>query len=92
MEEALNKAIEAGYVNNQGVLYFGQGIPQIILLDPLFWQALGKSLGWKTAIYDGYAGSIPEIKDSWVYYWHRFIDHLAEGRQPEEFFTNLLKK
>ena len=26
---------------------------------------------------------------SWVYQWHRFIDHLADGGTPESFFKNL---
>lgn len=26
----------------------------------------------------------------WVYHWHRFIDHLAEGKDAGEFFNTLL--
>lgn len=27
--------------------------------------------------------------ESWKYHWHRFIDHLAEGKDAESFFSNL---
>lgn len=26
----------------------------------------------------------------WLYHWHRFIDHLEEEKDPEDFFTSLL--
>lgn len=67
-----------------------------ILFDKEFWQSLGKALGWpddKLAYYslveiDGEIenGKIP----LWHYHWHRFIDHLAEGKEAEKFFTSLL--
>lgn len=28
-------------------------------------------------------------REWWIESWHRFIDHLAEGKKPEEFFENL---
>lgn len=59
------------------------------LLDPLFWQALGKSLGWREhgSSYDlDHFGGKPQ----WEYEWHNFIDHLIAGGNPEEFFTRLL--
>jgi len=34
--------------------------------------------------YDRYSGQ-------WLIEWHRFIDHLASGGDPEEFFKTLLK-
>lgn len=76
-----------------------------IWLDPLFWQALGKALGWRRKlIREGYSEEksgrswfvnddvyadekIPE----WHYQMHRFIDHLAEGKDAESFFNELLK-
>lgn len=52
-----------------------------ILLDPLAWQAVGKTRGWKC----------PEGEHKaelcgfrWRYEWHRFIDHLADGKSIEE--------
>jgi hypothetical protein len=57
------------------------------LLDPLFWQALGKTEGWKGIRYwYEYTNEI----EPWIHEWHRFIDHLAEGKDAESFFTNLL--
>jgi hypothetical protein len=51
-----------------------------VFLDPSFWQALGKARGWA-----------PETEEKqWLYYWHRFIDHLAEGKDLESFFADLI--
>lgn len=69
-------------------------------LDPLFWQALGKSLGLKSEIRYGKC-SHPDCDGSgcekpntgnWKYQWHRFIDHLASGGTPEKFFEGLIDK
>lgn len=89
-----------------------------MVLDPLFWQALGKGLGWEPwRLYrNGMATSkdYPEhekhrwVKENsekigvfdinspvmswqrvWIAEWHRFIDHLAEGKDIQNFFTNL---
>ena len=54
-----------------------------ILLDPLFWQALGNNQGWGF-----YEEKIEE--DEWRDKWHNFIDHLAEGKSINSFFENLL--
>jgi hypothetical protein len=54
-------------------------------LDPYFWRALGLALRWheevdtKCLIYDQW----------WRQPWHRFIDHLADGKPPEAFFAPL---
>ena len=54
-----------------------------IFLEPLFWQSLGKAMGWR------------QDEDQWgeraecVIHWHRFIDHLAEGKDAESFFEGL---
>lgn len=76
-----------------------------ILLDPLFWEALGKSLGWSNIKYtipkfqrsaipeDNRIGYKHETRDisEWQFHWHRFIDHLAEGKDAESFFNELLQ-
>lgn len=49
-------------------------------LDPLFWQSLGKAMGW---IY------LSDTPEHWKKEWHRFIDHLAEGKDAESFFESL---
>lgn len=70
------------------------------LIDPLFWQALevgGKlRVPKKVRINSGPASGLRIEKvrvtksPAWVYYWHRFIDALAEGKTPDQFFTNLI--
>jgi len=57
-----------------------------VFLDPLFWQALGKARGW--------AKKQPRQiqKGEWKWQWHRFIDHLADGKDAESFFASLSKQ
>jgi hypothetical protein len=72
-------------------------------LDPLFWQALGKSFGWEEMYCtsgDGceypWGSGMHEYgcnwtgKNEWKEQWHSFIDHLAEGKSAESFFETLL--
>jgi hypothetical protein len=56
-------------------------------LDPAFWQALGKAVGWseETEAVVRYRVTEP----AWQSYWHRFIDYLAEGNTAESFFEQL---
>jgi len=49
--------------------------------DPLFWQSLGKAMGW--------GGKMIYHQEKWLYEWHCFIDHLAEGKDAESFFQVL---
>lgn len=64
-----------------------------IFLDPSFWQALGKARGWNHQItfYNTFPlrGDSKENNDPWRLYWHRFIDHLADGKDAELFFASL---
>jgi len=83
---------------------------EIMVCDPLFWQALGKERGWDADLCPtcggGYRISARMVdwcenycendgfptapRPGWQYHWHRFIDHLAEGKSIEDFFANLL--
>jgi len=45
-------------------------------LDPEFWRALGRMLGW-------------QHERVWRDHRQRFIDHLAQGKTPELFFATL---
>jgi len=70
------------------------GSERAAFLDPLFWQCLGKALGWKVGNDVDYLYNAKEpiriehgVMDEWLYLWHRFIDHLAEGKSVEEFLT-----
>lgn len=96
MKEAIQKAIEGGWdihwVHAVGISEVAERHSERVLLDPTFWQALGKSLGWKetaqTGLYkDGYA----QIMSGWKYNWLLFINHLAEGKDPDDYFNQLLK-
>ncbi len=61
------------------------------VLDPAFWQALGKARGWKNdprdVLRERMGGGI--VAPPWISIWHRFIDHLAEGKDAESFFATL---
>lgn len=95
MEQAIKIAIENGYEHEEYDLdecmkHLKRWKPEIsaILIDPLFWQALGKGLWWEKKhthnVEDGY-------DNCWECFWHRFIDHIAEGKDIDSFFANLLK-
>lgn len=109
MNEAIKLAIEKGGYYDQGAyhcLYCNgkmecEGITttDYTLLDPLFWQALKKALGWPdetinhaTILNDDSTAQQLEIKQiSWLWYWHRYIDWVAAGKDPELFWKEILK-
>lgn len=79
---------------NGGIALPFWGYEKMLFLDPLFWQALGKSLGWNPENSIHYLESLGISQDGlccpdWLYHWHRFIDKLASGRTIEEFFQEL---
>jgi len=82
-----------------------------IFIDPAFWQALGKAMGWgilycercnqkaipvreKESDPEYWKDCCPKKKLSYgqssLYHQHRFIDHLAEGKDAESFFEKLI--
>lgn len=106
IQQAIEKAIEGGwrpikyvdYQNKQQVsgLAFIHDIyiRQAAFLDPIFWQSLGKAMGWDETShlespYCWYYKGIYRRNlwgAEWEYNQHRFIDHLAEGKDAESFF------
>jgi hypothetical protein len=46
------------------------------LHDPDFWKGLGRARAWQDT-------------GAWLYHWHRFIDHVAFGKEVERFFSSL---
>jgi len=96
IEEVVNKAIENGYTYSSfsiaGMKRQWRKLIPNIFLDSEFWQFLGKALGWKdkdediTIEMEMVHGM---VMPRWKVYWHRFIDHLAEGKTPESFFHSL---
>lgn len=93
MESSLSKAIKLARKNG-----WEQQLPKFVLnttviinpdlLDPLFFQSLGKALGWNITLKNIITGKdIPE----WQAQWIAFVEHLIAGKNAEEFFINLLK-
>jgi hypothetical protein len=64
-------------------------------LDPKFWQALGRALGWSEACDLSITCVHGEEECQrcrgyyWMYQWHCFIQALADGNTPEAFFASL---
>ena len=65
------------------------------LLDPRFWQALGRTLGWDKGCditmncVHGHEECCSDHGYYWMYQWHRFIQVLAHGNPLEAFFHTL---
>ena len=109
IEQAVKKAIEAGYGNDdwrrwaeqdrnelkgfQFAELYGTDAQNQHFLDPSFWKSLGKALGWPAYLKAGGLTSDEEAREdvAWKVMWHRFIDHLAEGKKAEDFFAELLQ-
>jgi len=113
IEDAITKAIEGGYKQSdpllshadkkirEGALLINK---HIIILDPSFWQCLGKAMGWSEWKYcltdkptkDMMYGECEDMEDKthkhqegWIFYWHSLIDHLASGKDIESFFNSM---
>ena len=62
-------------------------------LDPAFWHALGQALGWDApcALVITYVHAQEECRRAdgvyWMYQWHCFIQHIADGDPPDAFFA-----
>ena len=93
IQETIEKAIEGGWKDERED---GNTFADC-LIDHSFWQSLGKALGWKPRARDEvqnmpsyeweYQGAVAMY--SWEYYWHRLIDHLADGKTIETYFESL---
>jgi hypothetical protein len=64
-------------------------------LDPRFWQALGRALGW-SEVCDLAITCVHGEEECqrcrgyyWMYQWHCFIQAIADGRTPAAFFAQL---
>ena len=64
-------------------------------LDPHFWHALGRTLGWSetcdlaiTCVH-GHEACRQCHGSSWISQWHAFIQAIADGNTPEAFFAHL---
>lgn len=103
IQEAIKKAIEGGWSEQQKALYRLMVVTgdlnlalDCVFTDPSFWRSLGKALEWGshwiTVTYS--AGLTDDVLCrtfiGHARYWqHRFIDHLADGGTPETYFETL---
>jgi len=67
-----------------------------VLLEPEFWQSLGKTLVWDGQLWCGRQGCGNDgehfhtsSKENWLPKWHALIDHLASGNDIESYFKTL---
>lgn len=96
-EELIKIAIENGYASDrpayarENLVTGFEGDIRFMVLDPLFWQALGKGLGWGDVLnsHPVYRNRFAHV---WQVHWHYFIDHLAEGHSIEDYAGKLLSK
>lgn len=92
IEKAVAIANDNGWSDGEGDWNLNDELVYKIVLDRLFWQALGKGLGWdkKMTYYNTFTEG-KENNDPWRLEMHRFIDHLAEGKSIDSFFESLLQ-
>lgn len=87
MEKPIKIAIENGYDEwmEDTVTPWSEADKAQIVMSPLFWQALGKGLGWEDMIH--YDDGVDE--PVWLTKQKELIDHLAEGKDIESFFKTI---
>lgn len=114
IQQTIQKAIEGGWkpkqikfksktITETTAHAFRMSFGDSFLLDPQFWQCLGKAMGWREFVCTE-CGGLYELVDGcknnpsciystaqeeWFYQWHSLIDHLAEGKSIESFFEKL---
>lgn len=76
---------------------------EVVALDPSFWQALGKELGWSDSFDNVYRGESMNSEGTWEtrevhitekvanHYAHRFYDKILQGEDTTEFWNEILK-
>lgn len=105
MENIIKKAIEGGYANDrpeyarQHLITGFEGDFRFMVIDHLFWQALGKACGWYFCRYHGSVeagneeGCSDETHDSWYENALKFHEiNLAEGWDAAVSWLNDLIK
>ena len=91
IKTAIQKAIEGGWEpKEKGLIKHEQ-----ILLDPKFWQALGKSEGWKKVVdKDLFFSPAPKEKvmlEGWMFNQLQFIKNIQQDQDIETAFDNATK-
>jgi len=99
IQKAIELANKGGY--KSGGKWLSGVHPHGMLLDPDFWSALGKAMGWKLDNCDMEFGAKKSTHcthchfgpngdcNAWLWHWHFFIDHLADGESIESYFEKL---
>jgi hypothetical protein len=75
---------DAFYIHDQDGGFVNLNLCKVIL-DPSFWQCLGKAIGWEGE--DMYQSL---TMSAYMAYWHRLIDHISEGGTIEKYFEELV--
>lgn len=88
ISEAHEKAKQGGFKPRMSMQIW-----QIYLLDRDWWAALGKTMGWGEICLSCHNNVSfcceKRYNENWLYHWHKFIDHLAEGKTAEDYFSKL---
>jgi hypothetical protein len=106
LKRAYKKAVKAGYSREYFDNIFIDRDFWIKLGEALGWEGekirmcvgCGVALKWneKTTLdgkhggKNGCGSDIYEYEGQWLIEWHRFVDHLAEGKTVHSFFKNLI--
>jgi predicted amidophosphoribosyltransferase len=108
MNEAIKLAIEKGGYEIHNFRIGGEHIDrkedEQIILDPLFWQALGKALGWEDSICETCKSKFPEYHNGCVrcgghinpdpfmlYHALHYQELVLTGGDTEKFWKELIK-
>lgn len=98
MNEAINLAIEKGEYRKRPSGIDFHVYKMRIVLDPLFWQALGRALGWeekdkKSEEMWRRTGPFSDMLIG-MFEWHKaatkYFDLVLRGRDTEAFFKSLI--
>lgn len=107
MNEAIKLAIEKGGYDTSIAYRFEKTVgdaDRFATQDPLFWQALGKALGWHSVCDEnGHDSGKPigtlclerdicggMMIQEWLYHAHQYIDLVLTGGDTEKFWKELL--
>ena len=90
MNEAIKLAIEKGGYDKHHSCEGGKGCraAKSEILDPLFWQALGKALDAENL---RFAGNGQPMRPAWLVYALRYHEVALTGGDTEKFWKDLLK-
>ncbi len=94
------KAIEGGW--KSPTHYYWRDYQGGVVIDPLFWQALGKAKGWNVEHitkdgdtaknHRGYRICSKFCGKEWLYHSTQFFDLLMTGGDIEKFWEDLISK